>query len=131
MDREWEKFRGGPFTAFRDRVHVTLTGRGQIFINANMHRIMGKPSAVYLFFNRSKDQIALEPASARLPESFPVVDKCTGFMINAGPFCRHFGIHLDRTHKFVRPDLDTDGRLLLDLSNIVNVALAKPRKRRK
>ena len=130
LDREWEKFRGGPTPFFRDRLHVTLAERGVIFINKNLYRLWGKPPAVYLYFNRPKDQIALEPTSPRLPEAFGVTEKCNGYMIHASPFCRHFGIRLEATHKFVRPELTPDGKLLLDLSNTVIVTRVRTGKRR-
>ncbi len=129
MDREWEKFRGGPNLPNSERVHVTLAKNGIIFMNQNMHRLLGKPSAVYIYFNRAKDQIALEATSPRLAESFPVKEKSTGFMIHASPFCKHFGIKLDTTHMFASPDLTSDGKLLLDLSNMVKVGGVK-RKRK-
>ena len=54
-----------------------------------------------------------------------------GWFIHAKPFCRHFGIQLDTTQKFVAPKIRNDGKLVLDLSNTVNVGLAKPRARKK
>ena len=72
MDREWEKFKGGPTAPNCEKIHVTLAPKGIIFINNNLHRLWGKPSAVYLFFNRAADRIALEPTNPRLAESFPL-----------------------------------------------------------
>jgi len=127
---EWEKFRGGQTLPNNERVHATIGKTGIIFINKNLHRLWGKPAAVYLYFNRAKDQIALEPTSPRLPEAFHVKEKNGGWFIHASPFCRHFGIKLDTTHMFARPDLSDDGKLLLDLSNLVKIGGIK-RKRRK
>lgn len=129
MDREWEKFRGGPTQATRDRMHVTLSRRGLIYMNANTYRLLGRPTGVYLYFNRAKDSIAVEPASPRLPETFPVRRRQMGHAILAAPFCRHFGIKLDTTEQFVRPDIDEKGVLRLDLSSTVTVSGIRRRKR--
>lgn len=130
MDREWEKFRGGPTVSTQEQIHVSIGKRGLLYMNRNAHRVLGRPAAVYLYFNRAKDSIAVQPTSARLPEAFPVIEKQHGFVINASPFCRHFGIRPDTTEKFVRPDLNNEGVLLLDLSNTIHIT-ATTRKRRK
>ena len=75
MDREWEKFKGGPAVAMKDRIHVTINAKGMILLNANVHRLLGKPTAVNLYFNRQRDQIAVEPAHPRLDLVFPVREK--------------------------------------------------------
>lgn len=130
LDRQWERFKGGPTIASSKRLHITVGKRGLLYMNANAHRLLGRPAAVYLYFNREKDQIALEPANPRLPESFPLREKREGFAVYATPFFRHFGIRVDRTEMFVRPDLSDDGKLLvLDLSNMVAVT-RPPRKTR-
>ncbi len=130
LDREWEKFKGGPTIASRDRMHVTLGKKGLLYMNTNTHRIMGRPAAVYLFFNRAKDTIGIQPASPRMPEAFPIVEKREGYAINAAPFCRHYGINIDKTERFIHPDLDGNGVLQLDLSSTA-IATRPPRKKRK
>jgi len=121
LDRQFEKFIGGPTVASRDRMHVTISHKGLIYLNANTHRMLGRPVAANLYFNRVKDQIALEPTSARLPGVFPIHVKHEGFIINAGPFCQHFGIRTSGTQRFVEPEIDEKGNLLLDLSNLVTI----------
>ena len=103
LDRQFEKFIGGPTVASRDRMHVTISHKGLIYLNANTHRMLGRPVAANLYFNRAKDQIAVEPTSARLPGVFPIHVKREGFIINAGPFCRHFGIRMSGTQRLVEP----------------------------
>ena len=123
LDREWEKFRGGPRQAAQDRIHITLNRKGEIYFNANAYRVMGRPEAVHLYFNRQKDAIAVSrAASLRLSDAFPVREKYPGsYLVCASPFCQHFGIKLDSTQKFVGADLDNEGNMLLDLSNTVTV----------
>ena len=121
LDREFEKYKGGPTVASRDRMHVTINHRGLIYLNANTHRMLGRLVAANLYFNRAKDQIAIEPTSARLPGVFPIHAKREGYVINAGPFCQHFGIRLTGTQRFVDPEIDQKGILLLELSNVVTI----------
>ena len=94
--------------------------------NQNTFRLLGKPLAVYLFFSRLKDTIAIEPLdNSRLPEAFPVKHKSTtGWRIQAGPFCKHFGIRIDNTQKFISPDI-RDGKLHLKLSDRLRTKLKK------
>ena len=131
LDREWEKFRGGPTVAKQNRMHVTLNHKGDIFLNDNAHRTLGSPAAVSLYYNREKGTIAVEPADARVPENFPVKQKQkSGWIIRANPFCRHFGIKPSATEIFNRPEIDNSGVLLLELRNSVTAkgTSRKPRK---
>jgi hypothetical protein len=123
LDREYEKFRGGPTEAKSERLHITINKSGVIFINANAYRKIGKPTGVYLYFNRKLDRIVLEPTSARLAEAFPVKESLGAYKVYASPFCKHFGIHIEGVMKFARPDISEKGSLILDLSNIVKVTL--------
>jgi hypothetical protein len=121
LDREWEKFNGGPTQSLRDRLHVTLSKKGIILMNRNAHRLIGKPEGVNLYYHRKTDTIAIEPAHARLPLVFPVKERFNYLLIHALPFCKHFGIRVDSTQAFVRPDISEHGMLMLDLSNTVTV----------
>lgn len=128
VDRKFEKYRGGPTVAAAERMYVTLGRTGRLFINRRVHQLMGRPQAVYLYFSRADDQIALEPSSPRLPESLPLIEAKQGWRVNAAPFCRHFGIRLDTTEKFIRPEVE-DGALILKLSETVTVAKLRGKKR--
>lgn len=128
IDRKFEEYRGGATVPASERMHVTLAANGRIFFNRKVHALLGKPTGVYLYFSRTDDQIAVEPASSRLPESLPVLETKQGWRVNAAPFCRHFRLKLDTTEKFIHPEI-TDGHLLLKLSETVTVST--PRRERK
>jgi hypothetical protein len=130
LDREFERFRGGPTVPFRDRMHVSLQAGRKIYLNQNAHRLLGRPTGVYLYFNRERDEIALEPTSPRLAEAFPVRGARNGFVVYIAPFAQHFGISLTGTHRFVAPEIDQHGILHLKLSNIVHVSRGPRRARR-
>jgi hypothetical protein len=131
MDRDFEKFRGGPTLAVADRIYVTINKANVIGMNANCYRLLGKPPAVYLYFSRHQDVIAIEPVqSANLPQAFPVRQKTSvGYRINASPFCKHFGIRLDATERFTHPEI-RDGKLMLKLGETVIVRQNRRKKKK-
>ena len=120
MDREFEKFRGGPNEAAGLRVHVTISPANLILLNRNIYDQLGRPSAVYLHYSRTQDVIALEPTSPRLPAAFPVIANPCNWRVNAAPFCRHFGIKIDAQLKFLKPEI-VNGSLHLKLSETISV----------
>ncbi|MGI8813635.1 MAG: hypothetical protein ACR2IH_14060 [Pyrinomonadaceae bacterium] len=132
MDRDLEKFRGGPNKPAQYRMRVTLSNTNVLTFNRNAYQHLGKPPAVYLYFSRGRDLIALQPVhSLNMPEAFPVLPKgASGFRVNAASFCRHFGISLDTTLRFIDPEI-REGKLELKLSETVSVAQVRPRKNKK
>lgn len=127
IDSEWEKFHGGPTQARGVRHYVSITRGGKILLNDRIYRDMGKPEAVHLFFNRQRDQIAIQSTSARLDTAFPVRKRTNrGYHIYASPFCVHFGIKIDATYSFIRPEFSNDGKLILKLSE--TVVVSRPRR---
>ncbi len=131
LEREYEEFKGGPNLPNKDRIHITMNQRGLVYMNGNCHRLLGRPEAVKLFFNRAKDRIAIKPVNARLGEAFPLRQKGEYCLLQASTFCRHFGIRLSATEKFVNPEIDNEGILHLDLSTTVNVSGVRRKKKSK
>ena len=121
LDRKWEKFRGGPKSAEANAVRVTLNRHGLIYMNAKMYQAMGQPKAVALYYSREDDAIAVQPAYERFVEHFMVVKKQDGWAIHASTFCRHYSIRVPKTERFLRPDLDNEGNLILNLRETVTV----------
>ena len=129
MDKEWERFHGGPTAPAETRKLAVITPQGQIIINKNLYRVIGKPDAVYIYFNRTRKQIALESTSPRFSEAFPVKPCQNGYRLQAAPFLRHHGIRIGERLKFVRPDIAPGGQLVLDLTLTV-VTAGNKRKRK-
>lgn len=124
LDRQCEKFMGGPSLAYAERLHVTLNAKGAIFLNQKAHKMIGCPLAVYLYFNRPKDMIIIEPAAAVTANNAFQLRENAGFSgrhIFASPFCKHFGIRLTTTEKFIAPEVDSAGRMYLKLSETITV----------
>lgn len=125
MDRDFEKFLGGANEALSKRLHITISPAKLILLNRNAYQLLGKPDAVCLYYSRERDMIAIEPTSPRFNEAFPVVQTNKSWRINASPFCRHFNISIDRTLKFISPDI-IGTELRLKLGETVSVS-RKPR----
>jgi hypothetical protein len=123
---------GGPTIPYKERVHVTLDSGGRIFLNQKAHKMMGRPLAVYLHFNRSKDLIILEKTDA-LSSSNSFLFRDGGYssrIVWGKPFCKHFNIRVEGTVKFLNPTTDALGNLYLNLSETINVSAGKrPRKK--
>lgn len=114
-------YKGGPFVAFTDRIYITLSEKGKLLLNRNAHALIGKPQCVLLYYNRRKDTIGVRAADYRLAEAFPVHETGESAVVYAGNFCRHFGIKLSGTKKFILPEVTDEGILVLDLSSTVSV----------
>jgi hypothetical protein len=108
-----------------------LSRTNVLSFNRNTYHELGKPVAVYLYFSRTRDLIAVEPVrSLNFPDAFPVLTKnISGYRINAAPFCRHFGITLDNTIRFISPEV-RDGKLELKLAETISVAQARRKQKR-
>lgn len=119
--REWEKFRGGPAAPAGGMIRVTLNRKGLIYMNAKAYQMMGKPKAVAIYYNRKEDMMALEPGSPRQAENFHVTKKQNGWSIHAASFCRHFGIRVHSTERFLRPGITESGQMILNLRETVSV----------
>ena len=130
IDREWEKFSGGPFVPYSDCLYVTLSRKGKLHINRKTYELIGKPQRVLLYFNRKKDMIGIRPAHERLAEAFPIRENGHSFCFYVGSFLRHYGIKLTTTEKFIAPDINSEGLLTLDLSQTITVGGYARKKRR-
>jgi len=130
LDKEWEKFRGGPANRVGEEVRVTINKRGMIYLNTKAHKAIGSPAAVAIYYNREADSIALEPAYPRFVENFKVVKKQMGWGIHASTFCRHYKIKIPDTQRFIRPDLTKEGQLILNLRETVTAGGMERKARR-
>lgn len=130
LDRKFEKYQGGPTLPRETRVHVSIDHRGVITMNATCYKLLGKPVSANLYFSRADDTIAIEPMdSLRLPTVFPFRPNATARYLNSAPFCRHYGIKLDSTLRFISPEI-RDGTLQLKLSDTV-IIKREPRRQKK
>ena len=127
MDRDFERFNGGPNEDRSKRLHVTITPQRLLRINRNVYQQLGKPDAVRLYYSPKRDTIGIEVASHRLNGAFPVLPCGPSYRINAAPFLRHYNIRIDTTIKFANPEI-VGNELFLNLADIVSVAAKKRKK---
>ena len=121
---EWEKFTGGALARSGERLSVTVNPKGVLYLSTAVFKMMGKPEGVQMFFNSKRNMIGLKPSSPRLGDAFPVRGKPDGtsHVIHASPFLRHNGISTATTERFVEPEMDDNGEMLvLDLTRTVTV----------
>jgi hypothetical protein len=123
LDGKWEKFRGGPAVRLGQaaEARVTINSKGLIYLNGWAFKMFGSPKAVALYYSEEDDAIALEPAYPRFNENFLVVKKQMGWAVHASTFCRHWGIRVPKTERFLYPDLTNEGQLILNLRETVKV----------
>ena len=132
LDRQCEKFTGGPTVAPSRRIHVTINKKGVVFVNQKAYGMMGRPASAYLYFNRLKDMIIIEPTQAGSSnQAFPFKPqgRNSGHIVQANPFCRHFGIRPEGVLRFTNPEIDAAGRMFLKLAETVRVS-RRPRKKK-
>ena len=123
----WERFTAGPAAKMNERLYVSLNSKGLILINRKMYEEFGVPEKAVLLFDRQKNVIGLSPAHRELKDGFPVRQKDGYWFIEAAVFCKHYGIRIEKTEQFVSPEIDEEGILRLDLTNMVSAAQRKPK----
>ncbi len=122
LDRQWEKFRGGPTPKAAVRLRVTINRDGLIYMNAKVYEALNRPEAVALYYNREADSIALVPDDSHSDDNFPVIERSNGFIVYASPFTGHHRIKINYTERFSRPEITSEGHMILNLSDTVSVA---------
>lgn len=113
-------FEPGPNERTRNRIHVTLSERGRIYINPVAYQALGEPMGLVLMFDEQKQLIGLMPATMTRREVYRVrkLHASNGRYVTALNFCRHFGINLSETLAFQNPSLNHDGVLILSLHHV-------------
>lgn len=125
----WEKFKGGPTRPENTDFAITINAKNILTFNKYARKMLGEPEAVVLLFEKSESMIGLVPTSLKDKDAFPMKPKGGGlnYTVHAAPFCRHFGIVIDKTERFDRPDFDNEGILRLDLKSTHDVSNRRKR----
>jgi hypothetical protein len=116
MIRQWEEFQVGPGNV-GDELRVTLSRKGEIMVGAAAFEKLGRPEVAVLLFDKVNSVIGVSPSNKHAKNGYPLKVK-TGAkhrVLRANRFCRHYGIKVDRTVAFNRPEIDEEGILVLDL----------------
>ena len=123
LNRNWVKFNGIRKERGFNRHHITINHNGQIHIGRHAHLDLGRPQAVTLYYEPREAKIALQPTDPRTPGSVPLIAKTFGaYYIPAKQFCREDRIGIAGTEAFVKPDINHNGILILDLNETLRVS---------
>lgn len=104
-----------------------MTPRGEIYMNANTLKAMDAGDRFVLLYDRVNKTIGLKPANSLTPnaQGSSAKGKRGGRFVRAYRLLQQFGISVDRTVRFLHPELDEDGVLILDLRNTSTAAIRR------
>lgn len=122
LHRNWVKFNGLTKERGFNRHHISINHNGQIHLGRKAHIDLGRPRAVTLYYEPSLAKIAVEPADPRTPGTVPLIGKTFGaYYIPAAQFCRQNRLAIAGTEAFIKPEINHNGILILDLNETVRV----------
>lgn len=119
---QWTNFDPTTPSAVSIPNHVTLSPRGEFYLNHGAMMELGYPAAVRLMFEKGERLVGIAAAQLRSKASFELRPKygndTPARVFRATSFCKHLGILPDRTIMFREPGM-RDGVLVLDLKTTV------------
>ena len=122
LHRNWVKFNGITKERGFNRHHITINHNGQIHVGRQAHIDLGRPRAVTLYYEPDLNKIAIEPADPRGKGVVPLIEKEFGAQyIPAKQFARENRIHIAGTEAFIKPEINHNGILILDLNQTTRV----------
>lgn len=123
MISHWTKFEGHPNGKSKEKARITLSPRRFFALNGHAFNAIGSPSAVEFYFDENERKIGMLPCDPFKKNAFAVrKEKGKDFhVIYAGAFLTHFSLKSARTILFNEPDITSNGMLVLDLKNTINV----------
>ncbi|HRI05301.1 MAG TPA: hypothetical protein PLL77_16305 [Pyrinomonadaceae bacterium] len=126
MKREWEEGRRQPIRTARVGHYATINAAGTIVIGRFTNEALGSPEAVKLMFDRLNMSIGVKCAHPREDNAYPVkpMGRHGGKQIRGAQAANQFGLRLPGTIRFIAPEIDEDGLLILDLRNTRSVKRA-------
>ncbi len=123
LNQNWVKFKGITKERGFNRHHITINHNGQIHVGRQAHIDLGRPRAVTLYYEPSLNKIAIEPADPRGKGVVPLIEKEFGaYYIPAKQFARENRIAIAGTESFIKPELNHNGILILDLNETIRVS---------
>ena len=124
MKRQWEIFTGrSSARADESDMRVTL-GRNTFYLNGKAFEALGSPGAVEMMFEGNERIIGLRPVDPGQRNAFRLRQhgKTGNYKrIPASAFCRHIRLDTRSTVLFDEPEIDNDGRMVLDLNSTISV----------
>ncbi len=122
MERNWEEGKKGPRQSYRVGHYVTLNRDGVIFINRFTSEALRQPEAVKLLFDRLNHTIGIKRAHPREENAFSTKTALRGAKrIRAGQAVNQFGVYTTETLRFLNPEINEHGILIIDLRGVAPV----------
>ncbi|MDM7922930.1 MAG: hypothetical protein QUS14_11570 [Pyrinomonadaceae bacterium] len=120
METEWKVLPRGDVAPHWSGLYVTMNTAGSVMMSRVTHERFGAPEAVLILLDAVHSRLALEPAKPGSRNAYPVRNygRRGGRIVRAYRMLTEFGIRPADTIEFLRPKIDADGRLILDLTNI-------------
>jgi hypothetical protein len=123
MELNWETFVNPRPLTPPNLMRVTLSQRGDIYLNRCAVEALGWPAAVTLMYDRGRNIVGIKPADPDDPGSYPLRNKggtrSRSRGLFAASFCRHFQIAPTKPVHIRDPRMDKDGVLIIDLNDAV------------
>ena len=118
MKRKWEQCPHSDEGTRWSSVYVTMNPAGYISLSKFTYRKLGEPEKVLVLYERASNTIGLQPVSKLTKGAFRVCSKGSGGrVIRALRLMTEFNLKLPLTVRFMNPEFDDDGVLVLDLND--------------
>jgi len=124
MQRNWEEAAREAHRTARVGHYATINGAGNIVIGRFTHEALGSAEAVMLLFDRVNMSIGLKRAHPRQENAYPLkpMGRHGAKLIRGAQAANQFGLRINGTMRFINPEIDEDGVLVLDLRNMKTAA---------
>jgi hypothetical protein len=131
INRKWEEYDGAPKDRHQGRMHITLNSRGTLRINRVALEKLGDPEKVKLLFDHANKAIGIRPAveTDRHPYTLRTYRNGSHREVQINGFLRHYNAATTRTIRYLNPEIDNWGVLVLDMNQVEPVAAPKRRKK--
>ena len=118
MKRKWEQCPHNDKGTRWSSLYVTINTKGWISISKFTFEKLGEPERVLVLYERSTNTIGLQTVSRLHTGSFRLSKKWSGGrVIYALRLIQEFRIKIPRTLRFMSPEFDENGILVLDLND--------------
>ena len=127
MQHTWETCTFDTTQARWSGIHVTMNPKGLIYLNGKAMSTLRHAERVELLYDRFNNTIGVKPSNTLNKFAFKaaVKGKHGGRKIRAYRLLQQFDIKLDRTVRFLKPEVNDEGFLILDLRNTTTSALRR------
>lgn len=116
----WAVLPRGDITANHSKNYVSLSKLGKFVISRKTHERLGSPTHYLIKMDGDNELLALEPATREMRNAYPasITGSRGSKAIYAHRLVTEWGVSPPETIEFVKPHIDPDGVLILNMRNI-------------